>query len=138
MGGPLQQSAHTVAQHSYSRCLRAPDFFSSFYDRLLASDPRVPPMFEQTEFHRQHRLLQHGLGLLLSYANKPDDALLERLAARHSAGGINVAPEMYKLFVESLLETVKELDPAFDDDVAAAWREAVRPGIEFMQRRYDP
>lgn len=134
----MQQSAHTIAQHSYSRCLRSPDFFERFYDRLLESDPAVPPMFAETEFPRQYRLLQHGLGLLLSYANNPDDALLDRLAARHSARGIDVAPPMYDLFVESLLATVQDSDPSFDDEVEAAWRAAVAPGIEFMASRHDP
>jgi len=128
--------AHTIAQHSYTRCLRAPEFFSRFYERLLASDPAVPVMFAQTEFPRQHKLLQHGLGLLLSYASKPDEALLERLAARHSAGGIDVPPPMYDLFLASLLATVREFDPRFDDDVEVAWREALSPGVTFMQSRY--
>ena len=132
----MQQPAHTIAQHSYSRCLRSPDFFTDFYDRLLASDPAVPPMFASTEFPKQHKLLQHGLGLLLSYANRPDDTLLERIAARHSAGGVNVLPDMYPLFVDALVDTVREHDVRFDEEVEAAWREAVRPGIEFMQSRY--
>jgi hemoglobin-like flavoprotein len=133
----LQQPAHTIAQHSYSRCLRAPDFFGILYDRLLASDPAIPPMFAQTEFPRQHKLLQHGLGLLLSYCNKPDAALLDRIAARHSSRGIDVPPAMYEHFVESLLHAVRESDPRFDDDVEVAWREAVRPGLDFMKARYE-
>ena len=92
----MQQPAHTIAQHSYTRCLRAPDFFTAFYGRLLSSDPAIPPMFANTEFPRQHKLLQHGLGLLLSYSKRPDPALLERIAARHSAGGVDV-PEKWLL-----------------------------------------
>jgi hemoglobin-like flavoprotein len=133
----VSQPAHSIAQNSYSRCLRAQDFFASFYERLLSSDPAIPPMFAETEFPKQHKLLQHGLGLLLSYANKPDDTLLERIAARHSAGGLNVPPDMYDVFVDVLLATVRQHDPHFDDEVETAWREAVRPGIAFMQARYE-
>lgn len=132
----MEQPAHTIAQHSYTRCLRAPDFFSALYDRLLASDPAIPPMFARTEFPKQHKVLQHGLGLLLSYAKAPDDALLERIAARHSAGGVNVPPDMYRFFVDALLHAVRDCDPQCDDEVEAAWREAIRPGIELMQSRY--
>lgn len=134
----MQQPAHTIAQHSYSRCLRSPDFFEVLYERLLESDPSIPPMFAQTEFPKQHKLLQHGLGLLLSYANNPDPTLLQRIAARHSAGGVDVKPDMYRHFVDALLHAVRVHDPGFDDDIAAAWREAVRPGIEYMQSRYEP
>jgi len=134
----VDQPAYVVAQHSYARCLRQPDFFAVLYDALLASDPRIPPMFEDTTFPRQHRLLQHGLGLILSYARSPDDALLERIAARHSREGIDVPPDMYDHFVSSLLAAVEQTDPRFDDDVRAAWLEAAGPGLTFMKSRYEP
>lgn len=137
MESSLAQPAHVVAQHSYARCLRAPGFFAALYDHLLESDPSIPPMFEETEFPRQHKLLQHGLGLLLSYARNPDDALLERIAARHSAQGIDVAPHMYDYFVSSLLAAARDHDPRFDDETEAAWREALEPGLDFMRSRYD-
>lgn len=134
---PVAPNAYLVAQHSYERCLRHPRFFAVLYDHLLASDPRIPPMFEETEFPRQHKLLQHGIGLLLSYARVPDDTLLERIAARHSAHGVDVPPDMYAHFVSSLLAAVGEADPSFDEEVEAAWREAVEPGLTFMKSRYD-
>lgn len=133
----MQQSAHQIAQQSYSRCLRSPDFLARFYELLLESDPAVPPLFEKTEFPRQYRLLQHALGLLLSYGNRPDDMLLERLAAKHSKQSIDVAPPMYALFVDSLLATIREFDERCDGSVEAAWREALRPGVDFMKSRYD-
>ncbi|MDX1495414.1 MAG: globin [Longimicrobiales bacterium] len=133
----MAQPAYVIAQHSYARCLRSSDFFAVLYDHLLGSDPRIPPMFEETAFPRQHKLLQHGIGLLLSYARNPDDALLERIAARHSAQGIDVPPEMYEHFVSSLMTAVQETDPRFDGEVEAAWQEAVEPGLTFMKDRYD-
>lgn len=133
----MQQSAHQIAQQSYSRCLRSPDFLPRFYEHLLASDPSIPPMFARTEFPRQYRLLQHALGLLLSYGNRPDDVLLERLAAKHSAKSIDVAPPLYGLFVDSLLATIREFDDRCDGDVEGAWREALRPGLDFMKSRYE-
>ncbi len=132
----MQQTAHALAQESYARCLRSPRFFPSFYERLLESDPAVPPMFAETEFPRQYKLLQHGLGLLLSYGNKRDDALLERIAARHSASALNISAGMYALFLESLLATIREYDSRCTEETEAAWREALRPGVEFMQSRY--
>ncbi|HUF75942.1 MAG TPA: hypothetical protein VMM35_06670 [Longimicrobiales bacterium] len=133
----MQQSAHQIAQQSYSRCLRSPDFLPRFYEHLLASDPAIPPMFADTQFPRQYRLLQHALGLLLSYGNRPDDMLLERLAAKHSAQSINVRPPMYTLFVDSLLATIREFDDRCDGEVEGAWREALRPGLDYMKSKYD-
>jgi hemoglobin-like flavoprotein len=133
----MQKSAHQIAQQSYSRCLRSPDFLPRFYEHLLASDPKIPPMFAETEFPRQYRLLQHALGLLLSYGNRPDQMLLERLAAKHSAKSIDVAPPLYALFVDSLLAAIREFDDRCDGEIEAAWRDALRPGLDFMKSRYD-
>jgi hypothetical protein len=43
---------------------------------------------------------------------------------------------MYALFTDSLLATVRELDPKCSADVEQAWRDALQPGIAFMQSRY--
>lgn len=126
-----------IAQQSYARCLRSADFFERFYDVLLESHPAIPPMFARTDFPRQRQLLKHGLGLLLSYGNVPDDALLERIAARHSKAALDVEPGLYHYFVESLVRVVSERDPKCDAEVERAWREIVAPGIEFMKARHD-
>lgn len=133
----MEQSAHVLAEQSYARCVRAPGFLPRLYELLLASDPRIPPMFAATEFPKQHKLLQHGLGLLLSYGKKPDPELLERIAARHSAGGRDVPPDMYVHFVESLMRAIGEYDPRFNAEIDHAWRAAMGPGLDFMKSRYD-
>ncbi len=132
----MTPTAHTIAQQSYARCQRTPDFFMRFYDILLESHPAIPPMFANTDFPRQRKLLQHGLGLLLSFAKDPNEALLERIAARHSVSGLNVDPGLYPCFVDSLVEVVRRSDPKFDADIERAWREAVRPGIDFIKARH--
>jgi hemoglobin-like flavoprotein len=126
-----------VADASYHRCAENGAFFDTFYARLLASDPRIPPMFATTEFERQHKLLKHGLGLLIIYAKRPNPALLERIAARHSRGGVDVPADMYPGFVESLVAAVAEHDPEYTPEVGEAWRAAMAPGIAFMQSHYD-
>jgi hemoglobin-like flavoprotein len=125
-----------IAEESYHRCAGAPGFFSAFYDLLLASDARIPPMFADTKFERQNKLLQHGLGILLIYAKRPNPALLERIATRHSRGDVGVAPELYPRFVEALVQAVERFDPEFGPEVADAWRHATEPGIAYMQARY--
>ncbi len=122
-----------LAQASYARCQLAPDFFRTFYNRLLASDPAIPPYFAHTKFDKQHKLLQHGVSLLLIYAKRPNPNLLERITERHGPGGLNIPDRLYPVFIESFLETVREYDPSFDTDHAAAWRAALAPGIAVMR-----
>lgn len=124
------------AEQSLSRCSTAPGFFDTFYEKLLASSPEIPPMFAATNFERQHKLLQHGLGVLVIYAKRRNPALLERIAGRHGRADVGVEPSLYPLFVESLLTAVERHDPEWSEEVGEAWREVVAPGIEFMQSRY--
>ena len=91
-------------------------------------------MFANTRFDRQNRLLQHGLGLLLSYARRPNPSLLERIAERHGPADLNISEGLYPLFLESLIETVRLYDPEFTHAVEHAWRASLAPGVTFMQR----
>jgi hemoglobin-like flavoprotein len=133
----MEQTDIEIAEASYHRCAENPAFYSTLYDRLLASDPRIPPMFAKTSFERQHKLLRHGLGVLIIYAKRPNPALLERIALRHSRLDVNVPPEMYPGFVESLLSAVAAHDPKYGAEVGAAWRVALAPGVAYMQSMYE-
>lgn len=130
MSGP----AAVAAKASYQRCLNAPDFFPSFYQRFFEACPEVKPMFGQTDFERQHKLLQHAIGLLLSFhASEREPNLLTRVAERHGRKELKVNPAHYDSFVASLIDTVRQFDPEFGPDVGEAWREATRDGIEYMR-----
>jgi hemoglobin-like flavoprotein len=122
-----------LAEASYHRCAESGAFYTTFYAHLLASNPRIPPMFARTEFERQNRLLKHALGLLIIYAKRPNPAMLERIAQRHLEVG--VTDDLYPSFIESLVLAVAEHDPDYTPELADAWRTALAPGIAFMVKR---
>ena len=124
-----------VTEESYRRC-QQDAFFEAFYARLLASDPQIPPMFAKTDFMRQRKVLQHSLGLLLAYGRPGNGKILERIAARHGRGDLNIAPRYYPLFAESLIATVRDFDPQFNKDIEEAWRRAMAPGLEYLSSFY--
>lgn len=124
-----------IAEESYRRC-QAEAFFRAFYDRFLASDEKVRAKFANTDFTRQIKLLQHSIGLLFVYAKRRNPSILERIAARHGRDDVDVPPDLYPLFVESLMATVKAFDPHYGAEVEQAWRMAIAPGIEFMSGWY--
>lgn len=127
-----------TARASYKRCCQAPDFFVSFYRNLFARAPHMEPRFAKTNFTRQHKLLQHAIGLLLSFPTQPsaEPTILTRVADRHGSRDLDILPEWYPDFVEALVLTASEHDPEFSQDIEAAWRAAVAPGIAYMQARY--
>lgn len=145
MGGPLADLAPLtnseligVARASYQRCLAAPAFFADMYRNFFRRCPVAEPMFAHTDFSRQHRLLQHGIGLLLSYPAQAGSTpqLLDRVAERHSSRDLKISPELYQPFVDSLMDTVRAHDPRFSPDVEAAWRATLAPGVAYMQSKY--
>ena len=61
---------------------------------------------------------------------------LERLAKLHSRAELDIKPELYDLWLDRLVQAVKEFDPMFDMEIETAWRRTPQPGIEFMKSRY--
>ena len=129
----MSQTQVQLAEASYHRCAESEAFYNRLYHHLLASHPRIAPMFASTEFERQHRLLKHALGLLIIYAKRANPALLDRIADRHVEVG--VTDDLYPLFVESLVRTVAEHDPEYTQALGDAWRVALEPGLEYMRAR---
>lgn len=124
-----------VAEESLRRCA-SEAFFQAFYKRLLQSDAATRAKFAQTDFERQNKLLQHGLGLLFAFAKRRNPALLERIAARHAVDDLDIAPRYYAHFTESLVAAVREFDPACTKAVEEAWLQAMAPGIAFMAAQH--
>jgi hemoglobin-like flavoprotein len=132
------KDAMAVARASYQRAAQVPDFFASFYTRFFEVRPEVRQLFASTEFDRQHRLLRHAIGLLLTFPDEPDGepTILTRIAERHSRRDLRIEPSLYPPFLESLLDTVKRCDPQFTPAVEQAWRTTLAKGFAYMQARY--
>ena len=128
-----------LASASYQRCCDTPEFFEAFYRNFFTACPEAAPRFAHTDFERQHKLLRHALGLLLLFPKQPenDHSLLARVAERHSQRDLNVPPALYAPFVDSLITTVRQFDPAFTPEVEAAWRRTVEKGVAYMKSKYD-
>lgn len=134
----MGDDALAVARASYDRCLRRADF-PRFYERFLETCPEAVPMFWNTDFDKQERLLRHAIGLLLSvHEDTPDHPnVLSRIAERHSRRDLDVDPALYDAFVDSIIDAVAEFDPEFTLEIERSWRAAIAPGITYMKRAYD-
>lgn len=131
-------SAMAIARASYDRCVAAPDFFDAFYARFFELRPEAKAMFAKTAFDRQHKLLHHAIGLLLSYPGPPAKGpnILARVAERHSRRDLGIDPSLYPPFLECLIDTVRARDPEFTPAVEHAWRSGLAPGFAYMQSQY--
>jgi len=128
-----------VFQHSLVRCEDNPAFLDRFYECFLESSPKIKRKFEGTDFDRQKKLLNRSFHLILWASEDPDqgpERYLEHLAVRHSASDLKVGSELYDLWLDSLLEVVKECDPEFSSEVEEAWEAVMGIGIDYMLSRF--
>ena len=127
-------------EESLRRCNADPKFLDRFYERFLGSSPKVRRKFAGTDFARQKRMLQASLQMLMVAAQGDPDSVapyLDRVAARHGAADMAIGAELYDLWLDSLLETVRECDPEFSPEVGKAWEAVMMVGIHYLCRNYD-
>ena len=136
---PLDAEVLNAVELSLNRCGANPVFLDRFYEVFLASSPKVQAMFEHTNFYRQKRALQASLHGMLLHARgngSSSDPYLLEVAQRHSQGHLSIGAELYDLWLDSLLKTVKECDPESTAEVLAAWEKAMGLGIQFFLSHY--
>ena len=127
-------------RQSLKRCLGTPDFLHDFYELFIASDDAIRQKFVKTEFPRQTRVLADSLYIMAMAAESTSDAFawkeLDRLAAGHARGKLDINPRFYESWLECLLAAAKKHDPEFTPDIEQAWRESLAPGIAHLQSKY--
>lgn len=128
-----------VAAASYGRCVLSPSYFDEFYGSFLAKSAEFATMFRHTDMNKQKLLLREGISLMLSIAKDPGGFArdrLEHLGDSHSRAKLNIRPELYSLWVSSLLETVRKHDPMYSAAVESSWQESLEVGLTIMKSRY--
>ena len=122
---------------SIERCSCSPEFLRRFYTLFLASSDTVAKKFERTDLQKQARLLKTSLYIMMLASGESERIVhMDRLAKLHSRAELDIKPELYDLWLDRLVQAVREFDPMFDAATETAWRRMLQPGIEFMKSRY--
>ena len=131
------QSDAELFNSSYDRFLSKPGFLERFYEIFLGSSPEVAEKFRDTDFVRQTQRLKASLYMLMVASLGTREALqhLKRMAQLHSRKQLNIRPELYDLWLTSLLKAVAEFDRLFDEKTEQAWRRVLLPGIDYIKAR---
>ena len=134
----LDQNQIARFDSSLARCLSDQTFLTRFYDLFVASSPDIAEKFRDTDFQRQRRAMGASLYVLVLALERGEAAIiyLNQIARQHSRRDLDVRPEMYDAWRDCLLQSVKEYDPLFSDEIEQAWREAAKFAIDFMRERY--
>jgi hemoglobin-like flavoprotein len=136
----MENKTLEILEESLQRCSAQPRFLDLFYERFLASSPKVREKFAETDFVRQKRALRASLHMILLAAGdeqRGPSKYLSELAELHSARHLGIGAELYDLWLDSLLATVEQCDPEFTPEVGAAWEDVMMVGIHYMCTRYN-
>jgi hemoglobin-like flavoprotein len=136
----MEPATLDVVDQSLQRCSADPRFLDRFYEKFLASSPKVRERFARTDFVRQQRALRASLWLMLLAAEDEEKGparYLGALAESHGARQLAIGAEFYDLWLDSLLATVAECDPQHSPELRAAWEQVMMVGIHYMVTRYN-
>ena len=135
----MDKATLDLFDESLRRCNARPGFLDLFYENFLASSPKVKEKFANTDFVRQKRALRASLHVMLLAAEDEEqgpERYLRDLAARHSRSQLDIGAELYDLWLDSLLATVREIDPRFSPEVEEAWERVMGVGIRYLLSHY--
>lgn len=124
---------------SLTRCISNPDFLKRFYELFMASSPEVRDRFRQTDFQKQHRVLKASLFMMMLAADGHQEGLdhVARLGARHSKRDLDIPPHLYDLWLQCLIQAVRECDRLFTPETERVWRQMMEKGIASMKAAYE-
>ncbi len=117
---------------SYYRCRGHKGFVDTFYKFFVAKSPEIAAKFSETDFRVQKRMLRESLLEMLCFDRgmKNTEQEIRRLGRRHRE--LDITPEMYEQWLDSLCEAVRQHDPEYRPDLDTAWRQAMQKGIALM------
>ncbi len=130
-----------IFDESYERVLKIQQddksFFESFYKRFIDIDDRVAKHFSNTDMEKQQRMLEKSFyRLVVFYATNYADDYLEQVALKHSKLALNIPPDLYDIWLDVLIDTVRSFDPHFDENIELAWRLVLSTGITYMKFKH--
>lgn len=131
----------SLFDQSYERVKRikkqGKSFFDVFYEVFRDSSPIINEHFRNTDMAKQKKMLEKSFySLFIFYATNNANDYLDKIAERHSQSGANIPPQLYDLWLESLIKTVAQFDPYFDKDIELSWRIVLSAGITYMKFKY--
>jgi len=134
----LDKQILQIFEESLARCNADSTFLEQFYEAFLASSPKVKEKFKDTDFIRQKRALRASFHIMLLAAEHEDspERYLKDLAVRHSRQDLAVGAELYDLWIDSLLATVRKVDRECNAEVEGAWEDVMMIGVDYLLSRY--
>lgn len=131
---------YALVKDEFSHCVVSPGFFDDFYREFTGKSAEIRAMFANTEMKAQKEALRAGLMFLIMYAEGKSSfaaSKLDKIGATHRKTQLNVRPDLYPFWMQSLIATVRKHVPAFDETSHAAWRAVLQHGVNRIVSHYN-
>jgi len=136
----MTEDYSSICFESYDRILNdsGMKFFDEFYRLFLSATPEVASLFSHTDMQRQKTVLRLSFYQLIHfYEKKVPSESMAALGKVHAKDGRNIPPHLYDIWLNCLINAVKNYDPQFSPHVETAWRMVFSPGIDYMKHMYE-
>lgn len=124
-----------IFNDSYEDCTADPLFLDRFYNKFISSSEIVAEKFKMTNMEDQKNVLLSSLAYMM-FANKKPDTL-SSIAISHNKNHLDIDPDLYVVWLDCMIEAVRETDSRFGEHTEKAWRITMKPGIDYMIGKYN-
>jgi len=131
-------------QLSFGRCLTSSSgdgtFLEIFYGLFVDSHPDIKTLFSDTDLAKQRQLLQVGLNMVILFTNSDEfvaQDVLKKIRKSHCKERLNIKPELYKYWINSLIEVIQIKDSKFNDELESKWRAVLQNAVDYIAAGYD-
>ena len=134
---PISEQDLTVFHDSLDRASNSGRFMDVFYDGFIASSIDVEKIFKDTDMDRLKRKLKSSLHMMTMLVDDVPgtEMYVGHLARVHDR--YHIPPEMFSVWMDLLIEAVRDCDTEFDDKTEAVWRDVIGRGISIMTQGSD-
>jgi hemoglobin-like flavoprotein len=124
--------------HSVTRCMEEHAFIPAFYEQLFDASDEIKAKFRFTDLEKQSDMLRRSLLLCAEATAGRTEALREvnERATTHDRDHLNIEPQLYAVWIDTLIATASDFDLQWNADVEAAWRKILGHVVQQMIRRY--
>ncbi len=135
MGHHLDEKTLELFNRSFETCVARPGFIERFYQIFIASSPEVRDKLKDTDLKKQARIIKKSLYVLTLASIETEEVRQELASLGHSHGreGMRIGPHLYELWLDCLLQAVREFDPGWSEDVSSSWRRMFGPYISTLK-----
>jgi hemoglobin-like flavoprotein len=109
-------------------------FYKLFFQKLNAEDPQIASLFSNTDSDQFVKMLIQSIDSIMSYsATQKANKELQRIAKLHGREQLDLPARFYDIWLDCILETVKELDQQYDKQTETSWRILMKPGLTYLK-----